>query len=239
VTQEVNQAGSFRIGDWLVEPSLSRVSRGDISAQLEIKMMEVLVCLASRAGELVTREELVDTVWATEFISDNTLTHAIAELRRALDDDARHPEFIETIHRRGYRLIAPVAGLESDGVPPSPRQEADRFKIVSAEGEVLLSEGETLIGREPDAAVSIDSSKVSRHHARILIDGVTATLEDLGSKNGTFLNGERIEAHADLSDGDEIRIGRHIARYRFVVMGDRTMTEHSLQQAGEDLVPEQ
>jgi DNA-binding winged helix-turn-helix (wHTH) protein len=232
VAQGENTSASFRIGDWLVEPSLSRVSRGERSVQLEIKMMEVLVCLASRAGELVTRQELVDEVWATEFISDNTLTHAIAELRNAFGDDARHPEFIETIHRRGYRLIAPVSGLEGGEERSAPQQAPTRFKIVSSEGEVLLGEGENLIGRAPDAAVSIDSNKVSRLHARILIDGVTATLEDLGSKNGTFLNGERIEAHVTLSDGDEIRIGRHIARYRFVVLGDRTMTEHSIRQAG-------
>jgi hypothetical protein len=70
--------------------------------------MDVLVCLAERAGEVVTRQEIVDRVWATEFISDNTLTHAVTELRNALGDDARNPSFIETIHRRGYRLIAPI-----------------------------------------------------------------------------------------------------------------------------------
>ncbi len=76
--------------------------------------MDVLVCLAERAGEVVTRQEIVDRVWATEFISDNTLTHAVTELRNALGDDARNPSFIETIHRRGYRLIAPVEPSVSD-----------------------------------------------------------------------------------------------------------------------------
>ena len=66
----------FRVGDWLVEPSLNRISRGDATIQLELKVMDVLVCLAERAGEVLTRQEIIDRVWATEFISDNTLTHA-------------------------------------------------------------------------------------------------------------------------------------------------------------------
>ena len=87
---------------------MNRVSRGDTTIQLELKVMDVLVCLAERAGEVVTRFEIIDRVWATEFIADNTLTHAINEIRTALGDDARNPSFIETIHRRGYRLMVPV-----------------------------------------------------------------------------------------------------------------------------------
>ena len=98
----------FRIGEWLIEPSLNRLSRGGTTIQLELKVMDVLVCLAERAGEMVTRFEIIDRVWATEFIADNTLTHAINEIRTALGDDARNPTFIETIHRRGYRLMVPV-----------------------------------------------------------------------------------------------------------------------------------
>jgi len=105
---------AFRLGGWLVEPSLNRLSHGDTTIQLELKVMDVLVCLAERAGEVVTRQEIVDRVWATEFISDNTLTHAITEIRNALGDDARNPSFIETIHRRGYRLIASFEPAVSD-----------------------------------------------------------------------------------------------------------------------------
>jgi len=98
----------FRIGEWLVEPSLNRLSHGDTTISLEFQVMNVLVCLAGRAGDVVTRQEIVDRVWATEFVSDNSLTQAIKELRNAFGDDARNPSFIETIHRRGYRLIPSV-----------------------------------------------------------------------------------------------------------------------------------
>ena len=152
----------FRIGDWLVEPSLNRLSRGDTTIQLELKVMDVLVCLAERAGEVVPRQEIVDRVWATEFISDNTLTHAITELRNALGDDARNPSFIETIHRRGYRLIASVEPEVSDDpgkskvarfpVPERPaRPEEDRspYPGLAAFSE---ADAEFFFGREDEVA---------------------------------------------------------------------------------------
>ncbi|MCW8984749.1 MAG: transcriptional regulator, partial [Thermoanaerobaculales bacterium] len=98
----------FRLGDWMIDPRLNRLTRNGESIQIELKMMDVLVCLAEHAGELVERQQLIDAVWATEYVSENILTRAVAELRRTLGDDAKEPKFIETIHRRGYRLIAPV-----------------------------------------------------------------------------------------------------------------------------------
>ena len=100
----------FTIGEWLVQPQLNRLSRsGGKDAQLEPKMMDVLVCLARNSGQVVSREALIDAVWPEVFISESVLTRAIAGLRRALGDDARKPRFIETISKRGYRLIGPGA----------------------------------------------------------------------------------------------------------------------------------
>jgi len=147
--------GSFRVGDWLVEPSLNRVSRRHKSVQLEIKMMDVLVCLAQHAGELVERRQIVDSVWATEYLSDNTLTHAIAELRNALGDDVKHPAYIDTIYRRGYRLIAPVEGLTPAAAQESVEEPA--CKLVVGERECFLREGENLIGRAREAYVCVNS----------------------------------------------------------------------------------
>jgi len=119
------------------------------------------VCLAERAGEVVTRIELVDRVWATEFIADNTLTHAITEIRNALGDDARNPSFIETIHRRGYRLIAPVEPAVSDDagesrvarfpVPErlSPDEERSPYPGLAAFTE---ADAEFFFGRESEVA---------------------------------------------------------------------------------------
>ena len=103
----------FFVGEWLVEPTLNRLTNGGETLQLELKAMDVLVFLATRAGELVAKTELLDAVWETEFVSDNTLTRRIAQLRDALGDDARNPRYIETITKRGYRLIAPVTAVDA------------------------------------------------------------------------------------------------------------------------------
>jgi len=95
----------FRLGEWLVDPTLGRIFRGDAMVHLELRAMDVLVNLAEHATDLVTRRQLMDEVWGPAGVSDNTLTRAIADIRSALDDDARHPSYIETIHRRGYRLM--------------------------------------------------------------------------------------------------------------------------------------
>jgi DNA-binding winged helix-turn-helix (wHTH) protein len=110
----------FSLGEWLVQPQLNRLSRsGGDDAQLEPKMMDVLVRLARSPGEVVSREDLIDAVWPEVFISESVLTRAIAGLRRALGDDARSPRFIETISKRGYRLIGiePVPGPVSTVAP--------------------------------------------------------------------------------------------------------------------------
>jgi TolB-like protein/DNA-binding winged helix-turn-helix (wHTH) protein len=93
---------------------------GAIAVQVEPKVMEVLVCLARRAGRVVTKDELVREVWEGRFVSDDVVWRSVRELRRALGDEARAPRFIETIPKRGYRLLAPVA--EVPGPAPAPAE---------------------------------------------------------------------------------------------------------------------
>jgi len=216
--------GPFRLGEWLVEPRLNRLTGDGESIQIELKMMDVLVCLAEHAGELVERQTLIDTVWATEFISENILTRAVAELRSALGDDVKAPSYIETIHRRGYRLVAKITPIAASA---ASSEASVAFKLEGDGGDHILRHGENVIGRSDDADVSIDSTDVSRWHARILVSNTAATVEDLGSKNGTYLNGVKLDQPKPLENGDEIRIGRDVARFRFVIEGDATVTERA------------
>ena len=151
--------GPFRVGPWLVEPSLNRISRGDATIQLELKIMDVLVCLASRAGEVVPRQEIINAVWATEVISDNTLTHTIAEVRNALGDDVKTPRYIETFHRRGYRLIAPVVAEEGPSsdvaefpVPEGAANLADQSNPYPGLAAFTEKDAEFFFGRESEVA---------------------------------------------------------------------------------------
>lgn len=99
------------IGDWSVEPTLDALQRGGETVRLEPKAMELLVALASRPGEVVSREELLSAVWPGVVVGDEALSQAVTKLRKALGDDVRAPIYIETISKRGYRLIAPVKPL--------------------------------------------------------------------------------------------------------------------------------
>ena len=107
--------GDFQVGPWLVAPSLNSISCKGATVRLEPKVMEVLVCLAEHAGETLPKETLFHAVWPDTFVTDDVLTHSISELRRAFEDDAREPRIIQTIPKRGYRLVAPV----NAAIPPA------------------------------------------------------------------------------------------------------------------------
>jgi len=217
---------AFQLGAWLVEPTLDRISRAGRVVRLRPRAMDVLICLALEAGELASKQNLIDAVWHTEFVSEHALTQVIAEIRAALGDDARNPTYIENIPRRGYRLVATVTPVTASASPV--RYGSLPFKLQGEDYDHSLSQGPNIIGRTPDADISIDRTAVSRCHARIVVQGTTATIEDLGSKNGTYLNGKRLEQPALLTTGDEIWIGRSVARLRFLVEGEPTMTEKTV-----------
>jgi len=117
---------AFRIADWTVRPDLNRLTRGDESLAIEPRVMRVLVSLAERPREVWTREELLEEVWGDVVIQEEALTHAISRLRRAFGDSARESRFIETIPKRGYRLIAPLsADPASSGERGEPAEGRD------------------------------------------------------------------------------------------------------------------
>ncbi|MEO6748265.1 MAG: winged helix-turn-helix domain-containing protein, partial [Casimicrobiaceae bacterium] len=118
----------LQIGEWSADPETNEISRGNEAAHLEPKAMDVLMLLADHVGRVVSREALFAAVWPGVVVGDETLTQSIIKLRRALGDHSRSPSYIETISKRGYRLIAPVrrsddcqavAATAMD--PPSPR----------------------------------------------------------------------------------------------------------------------
>jgi DNA-binding winged helix-turn-helix (wHTH) protein/TolB-like protein len=121
--------GDFRLGEWLICPLLNTVKRDGTTVRLEQKFMQVLVCLAGRPGEVISKDELIRTVWADTFVTDDVLTRAVSELRRILKDDAKQPHIIETVAKNGYRLIAPV-----QRIPNSSTTAVKEIRAVSSTG---------------------------------------------------------------------------------------------------------
>jgi DNA-binding winged helix-turn-helix (wHTH) protein len=216
---------AFRVAGWLVQPSLNRLTRGDETVHLEPRAMQVLVCLVGSAGEMVPRTAMISAVWQTEYVTQNALTRAISHLRRAFADDARRPRVIETIARRGYRLMVPVEAVD---VPARSAADVALACAIVVDGvQMVLAAGENVIGRASDVAILVAHTEVSRHHARIVVSAGGATVEDLDSKNGTFLWRERVTAPTRLEDGDEIAVGPSVLVFRVLSTMGTTQTARS------------
>ncbi|MGH9935023.1 MAG: winged helix-turn-helix domain-containing protein [Blastocatellia bacterium] len=112
----------FNLEEWQVEPELNIITRAGREIRLEPNVMALLVCLSERAGAVVSKDELMRQVWTERCVTDGVLTTSIWELRRALGDDAKNPRFIQTVPRKGYRLIAPVSMRTetNNPAPPAP-----------------------------------------------------------------------------------------------------------------------
>src|ERR1700689_3244262 len=100
---------TLRIGAWRVDCAVDEISKDGNSVKLERRAMQLLVCLAQHAGQVVSVEQLLDQVWTGVVVTPDSVYHAVANLRKTLGDDAREPEYIATVPRRGYRLVAPVS----------------------------------------------------------------------------------------------------------------------------------
>ncbi len=124
-------ARRFQVGDFVVEPDLNRITRGNTAVSVEPKVLDVLVCLAERPGEVFTREEILRAVWPDTHVTEEALTYSISTLRKVLGDDAREPHVIQTISRRGYRLIAQVQAGASPVASPLPSVAVLAFSDMS------------------------------------------------------------------------------------------------------------
>jgi DNA-binding winged helix-turn-helix (wHTH) protein len=184
---------------------------------LSPKAFELLQVLIEARPRAISKRELHERLWPATFVSEATLSSLVAELRAALGDRGRDAHYIRTLHGYGYAFLAPAAPLASS------IGNITNW-IVSDGREIPLGEGEHLLGRDSDTRIELRSPAVSRHHARIIISGASATLEDLGSKNGTSVRGQTLTSPLQLADGDEIRIGSFVLTFRTISAKGSTET---------------
>jgi DNA-binding winged helix-turn-helix (wHTH) protein len=198
-----------RFGDFVLDRATRQLLRNGELRPLEPKAYQLLDLLIRRRPAAVSKQEIRDGLWPDTFVSESHLSSLAARVRRALDTGGDGPGFVRTVHGFGYAFGAEATEEESGRRPlrAVAQIEWDR-------GVLLLTEGENVIGRGEEVAVRIDLESVSRRHARIVVDGGRFTLEDLGSKNGTYLREERLEAPAVIEDGDAFRLGRTLLVFR-------------------------
>ena len=208
-------------GEFIVDTESRQLRLGDAERHLSPKAFEFLRLLLTNRPRALSKAELHERLWPSTFVSDATLASLVAEVRAALGENARSEGFLRTLHRFGYAFNGTATELgESDPFT----ENRPRCWIIWQWGQIALSDGDHVLGRDGDVAVWLESPTVSRHHARIRIRGLDATVEDLDSKNGTFLRGERLNAPASLTDGDEISVGSVPIRFRRLEPGIVTAT---------------
>jgi DNA-binding winged helix-turn-helix (wHTH) protein len=212
----------IRFGDCLLDSATRQLVVKNRQVHLQPRAYQILVLLVESRPRVVSKDEIHEKLWPGTFISDGTLTSLIAEIRRAIGDDAREPRFVRTAHRFGYAF---------SGEAHEASEEATRLAgqslscwLVRGRRRFALAPGETIVGRDPGAAISIPDQSVSRRHAVVRVSDDGVTVEDLGSKNGTFVQGERVRATYPLADEDHVRFGSVELTLRIFPMPDSTRT---------------
>lgn len=216
----LGMSGIFCFGEFELDVAAYTLRRAGQRIKLEKIPMEVLVLLVQNAGILVNRTEIQAARWGSDVFVDQeaAINTAIRKIRRALGDDVEHPRFIETVVGMGYRFIAPISGqsprMDERGDVDVGAVHSDRvhgrlpnYLLTRGRRQFVLDRGDNLLGRDPEAAVYIDHPSVSRRHARISIHSARAVLDDLKSRNGTFLDGRHIERPTELHHGAIIGLG--------------------------------
>ena len=190
---------AVRFGRFTFDRATRQVTCDDRPVHLTPKAFELLSVLIAEAPRVVSKEELHRHVWPDSFVSDASLLGLVKEVRHALGDEGQGA-VIRTVHRVGYAFAVPLQLVTA-------RAPGARAWVMTGPVVVPLQEGENLIGRDAECAVIVDLPNVSRRHARIVVAGRTATLEDLGSTNGTVLGDRKIAGPTALRDADRIRVG--------------------------------
>jgi DNA-binding winged helix-turn-helix (wHTH) protein len=188
-----------RFADFSLDSPARELRRGHEVVHLSPKAFDLLVLLTEATPRALSKSEILDAVWPGTFVVDSSLASVVKEVRAALGDDAKDPRFVRTVYGYGYAFSAEAI------TPQQSRSLACR--LIWGTREIALHPGSNIFGRGGDAAAWIDDPSVSRHHAVIAFDESEATIEDLQSKNGTFVQGVRVRTRQRLSDLDLIQFG--------------------------------
>jgi DNA-binding winged helix-turn-helix (wHTH) protein/tetratricopeptide (TPR) repeat protein len=230
-----SQEPDFFVADWRARPALGYLERAGLVVNVEARSMQVLVCLARHASNVVSKQRLIQEVWGESFVSEEVLSHAIWELRKAFGDEARNPRYIQTIAKKGYRLLVEVSYRVAPE-PIAPGSRIGNYEILEQLGGGSMGEvykaldqrlGRTVALKLLPADLSRDPSSRRRflHEAKAvaaLDHPNVATLYDVGESEGgrmflamAFYSGETLQQrleHGPLPLQEAMSIARQIAQ---------------------------
>lgn len=209
-----------RFGEFTLDIALRELRGPSGDLHLSTKAFDLLTLLVTNRSRVLSKTELHEQLWPATFVVDANLASLIAEIREALRDDAKNPRFVRTAHRVGYAFCSAVNETVDAALPPT----MGLCWLLKGGRRITLQSGENILGRDVDGAIELDSPSVSRRHARIVVSDHDATIEDLDSKNGTYVRRRRVSSVVRLADRDDLRLGSVSLTFRRQSTSGSTMT---------------
>jgi len=200
------------VGAMVVDVGARLVRREGIDVHLAPKAFDLLLILVRNQPNAVPHDQLHAALWPGVHVSETSLAALVTQLRKALGDTSGDGRVIRTLHRVGYAFIGDAIVADHTPVAESPV-----CWLIWRGESIEVGAGESVIGRDRGCAVQIDADSVSRRHARLNVTGHEASIEDLGSKNGTWVAGERIHSTVPLTDGTCFRVGSETVRFELTL----------------------
>lgn len=191
-------------GSCRIDSDRRQIVRDGSEQHLPPKAYDLLLVLIDERPKVVGKEELLRRIWPDAYVSDANLAVLVGDIRAAIGDSARRQAFIRTHHGVGYSFIADVAEVARTAALPNSGSVA---ALQIGDRRVLLADGFYTVGRDSDCDITLHHASVSRLHARVRVSGGTLTVEDAGSKNGTWIGGTRIEISPPLPHGQVVTFG--------------------------------
>ena len=196
----------------VVDVGARLVRRDGTDVLLAPKAFDLLLILVTSRPNAVSHHQLQAALWPGVHVSETSLPALVTQLRKALGDTSGDGRVIRTLHRVGYAFVgdAIVAGHPGTAATPVCR-------LIWRRRQFEIAAGASVLGRDRGCGAYIDGESVSRHHARLTVTGGEASIEDLGSKNGTWVGGERIHRVVPLTDGTLFRLGSETIRFELQI----------------------
>jgi DNA-binding winged helix-turn-helix (wHTH) protein len=205
----------YTFSDFTLDADTRELSRSGDVVPLSPKAFDFLELLLRERPRAVSVTRLRAALWPSTHVGSASLHVLVSQVRAALGDDAAAPRWVRTVSRFGYAFCGEATGGDVPGraaarpIRAASASGASHCWLATADGELPLAQGDNVIGRASDLSLRLDQPGVSRRHACIGVQAGRATLSDLGSKNGTFVNGRPVSEPTPLQDEDELRLGLH------------------------------
>ena len=210
----------LRFGPFTLDLDQRRLLSSGRDIPLTPKAFELLRLLIEQRPRAISKDDIIQTVWKDTFVTENNVATTIRDLREALADDARTPRYIRTSYAYGYAFVADVSSDPARAMEDG----SSNWRLIYAQRELLVKPGENIVGRTGTDVLAIDSVTVSRHHARLTLEGARLFCEDLGSKNGTWVQSQPANTRLEVHDGAELRFGSAVVIARIVSEAQTTQT---------------